>query len=81
MSLQPDGTYTCDRCGVDVGNAGIDRCAHITDLNPDDPTDIRHFHLCLDRPDPDNDGKTIQGCRDRVLTKRALRHFIETQEE
>lgn len=77
MSLQPDGTYCCDRCGVDVGNAGIYQAATVVDIDPGDPGIVRRLNLCLDRPDPDRPGKTIQGCRDRVLTKKALRHYIE----
>jgi hypothetical protein len=80
MSLRPDGTYRCDRCGTDVGNAGVDRAAHIMDTQPDDLTLTRHLHLCLDRPNPKVPGDTIQGCRDRVLTRRALRWYREQQE-
>lgn len=79
MSVRADGTYECDRCGVEVGNGGVDRAASITDTEPGDPTRIRQLKLCLDRPDPDNPKKTIQGCRDRVLTKKALRHYHETR--
>jgi hypothetical protein len=78
MTMNLDGSFTCDRCGTVLPNNSITVCAHITELNPDDPSDIRHFHLCVDRPDAD--GKTIQGCRDHVLTKRALRHFHETKD-
>jgi hypothetical protein len=80
MTLHADGVYRCDRCGTALPNDSVTVCAHITDLNPNDPSDIRHFHLCVDRPDPESDGKTIQGCRDHVLTKRALRHFHDTKD-
>lgn len=79
MSLRPDGRYRCDRCGTGVGNGGVQEAASITDLDPQDPTRVRQLHLCLDRPDPDRPGKTIQGCRDRVLTKKALRNHHETR--
>lgn len=75
-----DGTYHCDRCGVSVGNGSVQNAAVISDISqtPDGAVPQR-FDLCRDRPDPDNEGKTIQGCRDRVLTKKALSHFIETR--
>lgn len=78
MTMHPDGSCSCDRCGAVLPNDSVTVCAHITDLNPDDPGDIRHFHLCVDRLDAD--GKTISGCRDHVLTKRALRHFHDTKD-
>lgn len=46
MSLRDDGTYRCDRCGLDVGNAGIDVAASVSDLDPDFPGEIRRLHLC-----------------------------------
>jgi hypothetical protein len=79
VSLRDDNTYRCDRCGTDIGNAGPDRAAHINDTEPDDPRIPRRLHLCLDRPDPDSPGKTIQGCRDHVLTGRALRNYLKTK--
>jgi len=80
MSIRPDGGVDCDRCGTVLPNDGIDVCVKITDLDPDDLGSIRQLHLCVDRPDPAHDGKTIQGCRDHVLTKRALRHYHETKD-
>jgi hypothetical protein len=71
--------YECARCGVDVGNGGVDQAAIVTDTHPDDRTAVRQLRFCLDRPDPDHEGRTIQGCRDRVLTKRALAHYHETR--
>lgn len=75
----PEPVYVCARCGVSVGNGGIDQCAVITDTDPDQPGRVRSLRLCVDRPDPDRPGKTIQGCRDRVLTRKALRHYRETR--
>lgn len=80
MSLRPDGGYECDRCGVDVGNGGVHTAAVISDLDPADGNlSPRVLHLCRDRPDPDQPGKTIRGCRDRVLTAKALAHYNETR--
>lgn len=79
MSRRLDGSYCCDRCGTDVGNAGVQEAASISDLDPADPTRIRQLHLCLDRPDPAAPGKTIQGCRGRVLTRKALANYHETR--
>lgn len=80
MSMRSDGGYECDRCGTDVGNGGVQTTAIITDLDPaTGHATPRRLDFCRDRPDPDRPGKTIQGCRDRVLTKKALRHYHETR--
>lgn len=80
MSLRPDGSHRCDRCGADVGNAGIDVAAKVSDLDPaTGNTTIRQLEFCRDRPDPDRPGETIKGCRDRVLTKAALAYYHETR--
>jgi hypothetical protein len=76
--LREDNTFRCDRCGRDLGNAGPDVACHINDTEPDDPRIPRRLQLCLDYPDPDDPDKTIQGCRDRVLTKRALANLHKT---
>lgn len=46
MSLRPDGAYRCDRCGADVGNAGVYMCAVISDIEPENPAQPRVLHLC-----------------------------------
>lgn len=46
MSLRSDGTYRCDRCGADVGNASVQACAVVSDLDPHDPARPRVLHLC-----------------------------------
>lgn len=81
MSLRPDGHYRCDRCGHDLGlAAGVDVAAKVSDTDPEtDDTTIRQLDFCHDRPDPDRPGKTIQGCRDRVFTAKALRNYHETR--
>lgn len=80
MSLRPDGSYRCDRCGADVGNGGVALSAVISDLDPEtEHLTPRRLDLCRRRPDPDNPGKTLQGCRDHVLTKKALRNYHETR--
>lgn len=80
MSLRPDGSYRCDKCGADVGNGGVHTAAVISDLDPaGGNVTPRVLHLCMNRPDPDEPGKTVQGCRDRVLTKKALANYTETR--
>lgn len=43
MSLRSDGTYHCDHCDADVGNAAVTECAIVTDL---EDGDHRLWHLC-----------------------------------
>lgn len=74
MSLRTDGTYRCDRCGTDIGNAGVDVAATISDLVHDEhnhpiPGRVRVLHLCRKN-----------GCVTRVLTKRALANLKEIEQ-
>lgn len=32
MSLRPDGTYRCDRCGRELDNGGVQECAIVSTL-------------------------------------------------
>lgn len=82
MSLRDDGSYCCDRCGADVGNGGVHAAVVISDLDPATGNATpRVLHLCRDRDEPDPDGtiRKVQGCRDRVLTKKALANYTETR--
>lgn len=76
MSLQADGTYTCDRCGVSVGNGGITEAAFIADLHPDDPTQMRRLHLCREPREG-----APNGCVGNVLGPLTLAAWTEAQED
>jgi hypothetical protein len=76
MSLRADGSYCCDRCGVDVGNAGIDKASTVVDTEPDDPVAIRRFNFCRDRTE---DGTRVRGCTGKVLTAKALANYLTTK--
>lgn len=64
MSLRPDGTYRCDRCDAEVGNAAVTECAIVTDL---EDGDHRQWHLCRNptkgRP---------HGCAGHILGPKTL---------
>jgi hypothetical protein len=75
VSLRSDGTYRCDRCGVDVGNAGVLMCAVISDLNPDDPGSLRVLHLCRE----EREGAPT-GCVGNVLGPQTLADWTDSQE-
>lgn len=83
MSFWPeDGEYHCDRCAVSAGNGSVLVSATIvTTRQADDGTlEQVRYDLCRDRPDPERPGKTLQGCEDRVLTRKALRSYRERQD-
>lgn len=66
MSLAPNGSTVCDRCGGDCGNGSLDMAAIVSDLERNEknetvPGMIRVLHLCR-----------ANGCANRVLTKKAL---------
>lgn len=50
-----DDVLTCDMCGADLGNGGIDKCAILSDLTPD-KTAVRLIRFCREN-----------GCADKVL--------------
>ncbi len=76
MSLKPDGTYECDGCGAGLENSGAEFAVTISGSDPGDPRRQRILQLCLPR---EEDGKRVRGCRDRVLTRAALRHYHESR--
>jgi hypothetical protein len=45
VTLHPNGTVTCDRCGGDCGNGGITECVPFPFLTPGG--DVEHGHWCL----------------------------------
>lgn len=65
MTLRTDHTYRCDRCGADVGNAGVQVCAIVTRLSPETGA-VEQLHLCPD-------------CTGKVFTKRALADYLNTE--
>lgn len=48
MSLRPDGSYRCDRCGGSAGNGGVLDAATLVDIQfLDDGNAVpRNLHLC-----------------------------------
>lgn len=74
MSLRSDGSYRCDRCGSDVGNASVQMCAVISDLEPDDPARPRVLHLCRQPQDG-----APNGCARHVLGPGTLSNYTEEQ--
>ena len=75
MSRNPDGTFSCDRCGTDIGNGGIDVAVSISDHDVDEHGKvvlglIRVLHLCR-----------VNKCNTHVLTKRALRSYLAKKEQ
>lgn len=70
MSLRADGKYRCDRCDVELENGGVHEAAVISDVVPGtEMTITRILHLCR-----------VNGCVDRVLTKRAIPAWLAAQE-
>lgn len=73
MSLRPDGTYHCDRCGNDIGNAGYLDAMTISGGDPDNNLrTARVLHLCLTR---DDTGVVTGGCQGVVLDHSALADY------
>lgn len=79
MSLRPDGTYCCDRCGRDVGNAAVTECAVVSDLEPTDDPDVafrpRVLHFCR-VPNPG----APDGCAAHVLLPSNLTAYLASKE-
>lgn len=75
MSLRPDGSYRCDKCGADVVNGGVREAAIISDLDPDTAGEVRVLHLCREPRDG-----APSGCAGNVLGPAALANYIETKD-
>ncbi len=71
MTMSADGSANCDRCGVDIGNAGLDKCVVVSALTSLGGR-VETMHLCTPGV-PDGDS-----CAKRVLTKAALSWYVET---
>lgn len=69
-------TYACARCGVDVGNGAITECSVTSDLDPDNPGQIRVLRLCRDR---EEDGTKVKGCTRRTFTPTVLAAYLDAQ--
>lgn len=80
MTTHTDGSNTCDRCGADVGNGAMDKCAIVTVM--EEPGErIRTLHLCTFSgrlPTAAEDSAEAQKCAQRVLTVKATANFVET---
>lgn len=80
MSLRSDGTYRCDRCGADVGNAAVTECAIVADIELlEDGGDVfavpRNLHFCR----VPNDGAP-EGCAEHLLIPSNLTDYHESRE-
>jgi len=60
MTMHANYTATCDRCGADLGNGGLDRCVVISMIAS--TTTVANLHLCT------SGGR----CAQRILTTAAL---------
>lgn len=71
MSLRPDGTYRCDRCGADVGNGGVVQAAIVSDV---EDGAVRVLHFCRESRDG-----APHGCAGRLLSPSMLADYLEVQ--
>jgi hypothetical protein len=80
MTTNADGTNDCNRCGADVGNAGLDKVAVISVLV--DPGDrVLTLHLCTFSgrlPTAREGTPDAEKCAQRVLTVKALAHYVSS---
>lgn len=73
MSLRRDGTYRCDRCGVDVGNAAVTECAIVSTMTvTDDVPEVLVLHFCR----VPNEGAP-EGCTEHLLVPSNLTDYLE----
>lgn len=75
MTRLSDGSHVCDKCGADCGNGGVIDCVVVSDLDAENNT-VRNLHFCRDR---EQDGKTIEGCAEQVLSPANLKHYEESR--
>lgn len=78
MSVDPDGSYSCDRCGADVQNGAITVASVAGDLiEVDGGQTVVNYHFCRDR---EENGEKVLGCTRKVLSARNLEHYKQTKE-
>lgn len=71
MSLRSDGTYRCDDCGLDVGNAAVTECAIVSTIaHTDDGPVVLVLHFCR----VPRDGAP-EGCAAHLLTPSHLTNY------
>ncbi len=70
MTMNSDDTAFCDRCGVDIGNAGVNVAVVVGDLDPDRVGHVRNLHFCREN-----------GCDKKVLSARNLEHLRKVKEK
>lgn len=70
MTMQANGSASCDRCGADVGNGSVAEAVVLSTLGDDGL--VRNLHLGLAHR---------CGCARRVLTRKALAHYVEAVDE
>jgi len=73
MTTQDDGATFCDRCGVDLGTGSIRQCAIVSVLDSN-TFRVLNLHLCLTGIEGGD------GCASRILTKKAIAHFVDEVE-
>lgn len=76
MSLRPDGSYRCDRCGQLLENGGVQEAAIVSDLDPDQPAAPRILHLCRKA----RTGAPT-GCVGQTFGATTLANYIETRKK
>lgn len=64
MSRRSDGSYKCDRCGVDVDNGRIQLCVPASDI--DGNGNPVQYHFCR-----------VNKCAGKVLSKRNLDDYLK----
>lgn len=69
--------FVCNRCGVDLGNGGIDHCIIVSRVNRVTGL-VENLHFCEDR---EEDGKQVKGCASRLLTPANLAHQREVENQ
>ena len=71
MSLRPDGSYRCDRCGADVGNGAVTEAAIVSDV---EDGAVRVLHFCRQPRD-----SAPNGCAGRLLSASMLADYTKGQ--
>lgn len=73
MSLRPDGSYKCDRCGASVGNAAVTECVMVADIEflEDGSAAPRNLHFCR----VPNEGAP-EGCAEHLLVPSNLADYL-----
>lgn len=83
MTMMPDGSCRCDRCGASCGNGGVAQTLVVCDLSSN-PGAVVNLHFCRGTREWTGEGEnaawvSTPGCDGIVLNDEVLADFLSRE--